>query len=44
MHGPKISRSRKAAIGPRKGVSQENQDQILVLKSHQSNPFEAPFI
>ena len=44
IHGPKVSRSRKAALGPIKGVRQENQDQILGLKSHQSNPPEAPFI
>ena len=44
IYGLKISKSRKAITGPRKGVSQQNQDQILVLKSHQSNPPEAPFM
>ena len=30
MCGPKINRSREAAKGPRRGASQENQDQTLV--------------
>ena len=29
IHGPTINRSRKAAKGPRKGSSQESQDQTL---------------
>ena len=32
-HGLKTRIKKKAAIGPRKGISQENQDQILNLKS-----------
>ena len=32
-HGLKTRIKKKATIGPRKGVSQENQDQILNLKS-----------
>ena len=32
-HGLKIRIKKKAAIGPRRGISQENQHQILNLKS-----------
>ena len=32
-HGPKVTIKRRAVRAPRQGVSQENQDQILALKS-----------
>ena len=34
-HSPKMRIKKKSAIGPKKGVSQENLDQILALKSQE---------